>query len=365
MNTKKDIVPALTTHPGEIIQDELDSRKMNQAELAKLIGIEKTQLNEIIKGKRSINADLALLLEKAMGIDAEYWINAQKIYELDTARIDEKNQGRLQSIEEWNILSPNIPISFLKKHKFISGDPMLDVDIVKSIYGINHIEQLAATYASSVYIRYKKTNTDKVDRINVIGWTKLISYLGQQQQVNTFHIKHMDSVISQLRKLITENKNIKEKAIAILADAGIKLVYHKNAEKCPIDGVCLWSGKNPLIGMSLRHSRLDNFAFTLFHELGHVYLHLVNNPEAQFIDDLEDSSNKEDQEEIEANNFAADSLIAPENWEYFISNQNRMQDDFAISFAKEVGIHPIVVKGRLKHHFQNYTHRTRIENNIN
>jgi HTH-type transcriptional regulator/antitoxin HigA len=364
MKTKKNLLPAFATHPGEIIQDELDARGVNQAELAKLIGIEKTQLNEVIKGKRGINADLALLLEKALGIDADYWMSAQKNYELDQARINEKTQAKLQSIEEWNIWSKNIPTSFLKKHKYLNGDPSHDVNKIKAIYGISHVDQIASTYASPAYARYKKTNTDKVDRNNVVAWTKLISYLGEQQKVSTFHRKHKDNVLKQLKQLITDNKNVKEGAISILADAGIKLVYHKNAEKCPIDGVCVWSGKNPLIGMSLRHNRLDNFAFTLFHELGHVYLHLVNNPEAQFLDDLDHATNSINEEETEANEFAANSLIPSNDWDSFIGNNNRMQDDFAISFGKSIGIHPIIIKGRLKHHFKDYTLRTKIENDI-
>jgi HTH-type transcriptional regulator / antitoxin HigA len=364
MNTKKNLLPALATHPGEIIQDELDARGVNQAEFAKLIGIEKTQLNEIIKGKRNINADLALLLEKAIEIDADYWMSAQKNYELDQARINEKNQSRLEAIEEWSIWSKNIPGNFFKKHKFLSGDPVQDIGIVKAIYGVSHVDQIASTYASPAYARYKKTNTDKVDRNNVVAWTKLISYLGEQQKVGTFHRKHRDSVLEQLKSLITENKNVKERAITILAEAGIKLIYHKNAEKCPIDGVCLWSGKNPLIGMSLRHNRLDNFAFTLFHELGHVYLHLVNNPEAQFLDDLDHSTNSINEEETEANEFAANSLISSKDWATFIGNKNRMLDEYAISFGKEIGIHPIIIKGRIKHHFNDYTLRTKIANDI-
>jgi HTH-type transcriptional regulator/antitoxin HigA len=364
MRTKKELVPAIAIHPGETIKDELEAREMSQAELASLIGMKKTQLNEVIKGKRSMNADLAVLLEKALGIDADYWMNAQKNYELDLARIDEKNQSRIQYIEEWNMWKEQVPVAFLKKHNYLTGNPVHDVEKVKEIYAVQHVDQLAPFYASSTFAHYKKTNTDKADRRHVLGWTKLISYLGSQQKVVAFKHQSKDAVIEELRKIISKNQNVVNQSTALLASVGIKLVIHKNADKCPVDGVCLWNGKNPLIGMSMRYSRLDNFAFTLFHELGHVYLHLVNNPDAQFVDDLDDTHRNIDSKETEANEFAADSLIPIDSWEEFITSDKRMQDDFAVSFAEKVGIHPTVVKGRLKHELKSFSIRTRIENEI-
>jgi HTH-type transcriptional regulator/antitoxin HigA len=364
MRTKKELVPAIAIHPGETIKDELEAREMSQAELASLIGMEKTQLNEVIKGKRNITADMAILLEKALGIDADYWMTAQKNYELDLARIDEKNQAKIQQLEEWNIWKEQIPVSFLKKHKFLTGSPKQDVETVKQIYAVQHVDQLANFYASSSMAHYKKANTDKADRRHILGWTKLISFLGSQQKVVAFKHQSKDDLIDELRSIISKNENVVDKSTELLASVGIKLVIHKNADKCPVDGVCLWNGKNPLIGMSMRYSRLDNFAFTLFHELGHVYLHLVNNPDATFVDDLDDIHQRTDMLEREANDFAANSLIPENDWETFITSDKRMQDEFTISFAQTIGIHPAIVKGRLKHELNSFSIRTKISNEI-
>lgn len=365
MRTKTELVPAMATHPGEIIKDELEAREMNQVELANLIGMEKTQLNEVIKGKRNITADMAILLEKALDIDAEYWMDAQKNYELDLARIDESNQAKIQQLEEWNIWKEQIPVVFFKKNKFLTGSPKQDVEKVKQIYNVQHVEQLAGFYASNAFAHYKKTNTEKADKKHILGWTKLISYLGSQQKVVAFKHQSKDAVIHELRKIISENNDVVNKSVVLLASVGIKLVIHKNADKCPVDGVCLWNGSNPLIGLSMRYARLDNFAFTLFHELGHVYLHLVNNPNAEFVDDLDEAASNTDISEKEANDFAANNLINKESWESFFLSENRLQDDFAIDFANSIGIHPATVKGRLKHELKNFKLRTRIDNTIN
>jgi len=365
MKTKNDLVPAIATYPGEIIMDELKAIGMSQLELAGLIGMEQTQLNEIIRGKRALNADLAILLEKVLGIDASYWLETQKNYELDLARIDKKNQAKIQVIEEWNIWKKEVPVPYFKKHKHLKGIPAEDISTVKQIYNVKHVEEMAQLYASPMLAHYKKSNSDKVDKINIIGWSQLIAYLGAKQKISAFQPKSKNEVINKLREIILKNKHVVERSTKLLASVGIKLVIHKNPEKCPVDGVCMWSGANPLIGLSLRYTRLDHFAFTLFHELAHVYLHLVGNPNAAFMDDLDAFAKNKDTKEIEANHFASNALIPEKAWEVFLTHEQRLQDHFAIEFANSIGIHPAIVKGRLKHEFKSYAIRTRIENELN
>lgn len=87
MSDKTDI-PVFATHPGELIKDELHERDMSQKELAQQTGIKPSVLNEIIKGKRAISLKVAVSLEKILGISADYWMNLQMQYNLDTAAIE-------------------------------------------------------------------------------------------------------------------------------------------------------------------------------------------------------------------------------------------------------------------------------------
>jgi HTH-type transcriptional regulator/antitoxin HigA len=74
------------THPGVFLLDELKIRGIKQKDLANSIGIQKTNLNEIIKGKRDINADLAILLELVLGVSALFWMHAQVNYDIAKAK---------------------------------------------------------------------------------------------------------------------------------------------------------------------------------------------------------------------------------------------------------------------------------------
>ena len=73
-------------HPGEIFADELKEMDISAAELARTIGVPPNRISQIIAGKRSISADTALRLGRYFRMEADFWMNLQKIYELDLAR---------------------------------------------------------------------------------------------------------------------------------------------------------------------------------------------------------------------------------------------------------------------------------------
>ena len=102
MRNQNEIVPFIASHPGSLILDEIQFRKISQTDLAAQMGIQKSLLNELIKGKRAINADLALLLEQILEIPAEYWMKLQSQYELDHARIQQKTIDRLAHAAKWD-----------------------------------------------------------------------------------------------------------------------------------------------------------------------------------------------------------------------------------------------------------------------
>lgn len=85
------LVPAVATHPGELILDELRARKMSQKQLASLMGVASSVLSETINGKRPISLNVATALEKALGISTEYWMNLQIQYNMDVAAIERKD----------------------------------------------------------------------------------------------------------------------------------------------------------------------------------------------------------------------------------------------------------------------------------
>ncbi len=96
MNNKTQVT-FVATHPGELIKDELKERKLTQKKLAEMTGIKASVISETISGKRSVSMNMAVALEKALGIPAEMWMNLQTQYNLDTAGIADRD-GRKETI---------------------------------------------------------------------------------------------------------------------------------------------------------------------------------------------------------------------------------------------------------------------------
>lgn len=73
-------------HPGQILADELEALTLTATELARLLEVPANRMTQIVAGKRAVTADTALRLAHYFGTSAEFWMNLQKLYELDTAR---------------------------------------------------------------------------------------------------------------------------------------------------------------------------------------------------------------------------------------------------------------------------------------
>lgn len=126
--------PNYAVHPGRILAEDIRALKMTQVELANRIGVQKSLINEIIKGKRSINAKIAVLLEKVIDEPAGFWLQLQSKYDEIIARIDlekakEKTHEEIvctinTAREDLNIQKIEIKVSSVKIQSQYSCNPI-------------------------------------------------------------------------------------------------------------------------------------------------------------------------------------------------------------------------------------------------
>ncbi|MDR0333018.1 MAG: HigA family addiction module antidote protein [Dysgonamonadaceae bacterium] len=88
------------THPGELLKEEIDYRKLSQSSLAKKMGIPYTALNDILNQRRPLTANSALLFEAALGINADMLMRMQLKYNMQIVRQDKSFAGRLAEIRK-------------------------------------------------------------------------------------------------------------------------------------------------------------------------------------------------------------------------------------------------------------------------
>lgn len=94
------LTPSCPMHPGELLRDELEARGVSQKALSAEIGVRPSIISEVINGKRAISTEYALLLEAALGIDADFWLKLQSDYNKEVARSDRSFMERLARIRQ-------------------------------------------------------------------------------------------------------------------------------------------------------------------------------------------------------------------------------------------------------------------------
>ncbi|MGO2103481.1 MAG: HigA family addiction module antitoxin [Psychroflexus halocasei] len=364
MATKKTtITPAQATHPGTLIKDEIDAiPNYSQRTLAKELEVRPSFLNEIIKGKRPVTADLAILLEKSLGISADYWMKFQSQYEIDKARVKQKNIKKLRNIEIWNIIKEYVPVRYFKKHNYLIDELTEDIKAIKKIYSVETIDDLIDLFSKDKFAYYRKSEKLKIDDKNMFAWSSLAQYEAKKQKANTFNFDNIPQLIVRLNDIFFENDDTINRVQMLLNQFGIKMLLIDKLEKTPIDGFSFWSNNNPVIALTLRHNRIDNFAFTIMHEIGHIDLHLRNDRNRKFMD-LTKKQNI-DQCENEADNYAQEKLIPKEIWKDILNSHLSLNDEKIKTLGDKHKINPAILLGRVCYEMNYYAMKTKIDKKL-
>ncbi|XUM24054.1 ImmA/IrrE family metallo-endopeptidase [Bradyrhizobium oligotrophicum S58] len=142
-----------------------------------------------------------------------------------------------------------------------------------------------------------------------------------------------------------------KQALSLLRQKGIIVVVERQIPGLEIDGAAFLEGSAPVIGLTIRRDAVDNFWFTLMHELGHVILHYQTGLTTGFFDQIDAASI--DQQEAEADAFASSILIPEELWRRSTARIAKSPEVIE-DFARKQKIHPAIVFGRIRKERNNY-----------
>lgn len=143
---------------------------------------------------------------------------------------------------------------------------------------------------------------------------------------------------------------------SMLLSKGIILVVEPKIAGMSLDGAAFLVDGVPTIGLTLQRDYIDNFWFTLLHELAHVFLHRHGLASGFFDEFSGDDSDEADLDEIEceANDFASEILIPSEKWKRSPARISKTAAPVE-KFAAKLGIHPAIVFGRIRYERKNFS----------
>lgn len=144
------------------------------------------------------------------------------------------------------------------------------------------------------------------------------------------------------------------RAVDHLRRIGIVLVIERHLPGTFLDGAALCARDGyGLVALTLRHDRLDNFWFTLFHEIGHLKLHIGQAKAfAAIFDDTESPAGSAHEEEADL--FAQEALLPKAKWDIAVSRFSRTEKS-VLTDAKRFGVGPAVIAGRVRREAGDYT----------
>ena len=327
--------------PGYFIREELEARDWSQRDLAYVLGVPEQAVNLIISGKRGITADMAKALAGAFDVPPEFFANLQKAYDLSQARDPDPNvvrKARLQS---------QYPIREMIKRGWLTdvNVTLLEAQVVKffdvpSLDDVPHLAHAA-----------KKSTCDDVTPAQ-LAWLYRARQIAKEMPLkHHYSEKALREALNKLRLLMFDPEEARH-VPRILAEVGVRYVIVETLPTAKIDGACFWLGKAPVIGMSVRYDRIDNYWFVLRHEIEHVLQ--SHGRDKEIVDaELEGEKASPDGnipiEERIANAAASEFCVPAHEMDSFIKRKNPFfSDRDVLGLAKRLQVHPGIVAGQLR-----------------
>lgn len=329
---------ARVSHPGEILLEELNARNLTQSEFSAIIDRPARTVNEIIKGKRGITPETAEVIAAALGTSPDIWLGMQSEYDLYL--LNKKTQNKTEDVRKRSELYGLFPIADLIRRGYIkSRKSVLDLESdVLSLLGTPSLDvfkkEQVALYRTSegdIVQSYLKSwvllGKKKATELNNIGQYNKDGLVAFTNKIKDFSRQEdgIKSIVNELNKL------------------GVRVIVLAHFSKTRVDGAACWIDESPVIILSLRYDRIDNFYFTLLHEIGHIVLHDAN----KIFVDTDIFKHSDNTQEKQANEFATCKLG-------LLSIFKELQHcDLNPSLLKrksdELNIHPGLLIGHLQH----------------
>lgn len=337
--------PDTVSAPGVTLLDLLDERCMTQAELAERTGRPLKTINEIVKGKAAITFETALQLERVLGTPAEFWSRREANYRAYLARKKEAESLVVQ--KDW---IKQFPINEMRKRGWIPdcGDTITDQMIaILNFFGVATPEQWEAGWTER-RLAFRKAMNLKTDIGAISAWLRQGEIEGEKNQCQPFDKERLLLSLDKIRALTIErDPNVFiPKLKNICSDCGIAIVFVKPFPKVPVYGASCWlNPEKALVQLSLRGKTADTLWFTIFHEIGHI----VRHSKKEIFIEIDDKSVKKSQEELEADEYAAETLISSSRLNRWLNENNQLSTALISNFAKKLNVAPGILVGRLQH----------------
>ena len=322
----------IATPPGATIKEQLNNRGMSQKEFAARMDMSEKHISMLINGLVQLTPETAVRLETVLGVPAKFWNNLEAIYREKIIKAEEEN-----AIEEDAEIAKQFPYNEMAELGWVPETRKTKEKVVnlRRFFEIVKLSLLESGKITRIACR-RLAITEKSD-LALMAWAQEAKIRARDIQTSPINVKALISAVPEIRKMTVLKPEIFCPQIEKhLADCGIALVFLPHLKGSFLQGASFVDGKKIVVGLTARGKDADRFWFSLFHELAHIVLGHVGNP---------DGTSEED--EKAADKWAADTLIAPEDFEAFKKSGDFSRES-VLRFSEAQGIAPGITVGRMQ-----------------
>lgn len=351
----KEIIPIEAIHPSELVKDELEARGMQRKELAERLGMKAPNLSRFLNSKESVTPSMALKLESAFGISADYWMGLQLSYERDVEAIRQRNEEEYMAIQVEKVLATALNLPVLFKKLALDGCKYFSdkLKFLYEVFNVTSVEGVLSLSTAQGHGCFKKSERLETENRNLSTWILLARHACNQLKDSfaATYIKGNETIAAREIAAKANAQTITEDEIkAILFKYGIGYCVVEKFEKTPVDAYSVIIDSHPFIVVSHRRNNMDMLVFDVLHECGHINKHLTDGN--SFVSYNQDLNNAKGVEQ-EANEYAKDMLIPPSIWENIMKEKSRLSIYSLIKTVTEEanknGISPTIAAWRFKY----------------
>jgi len=343
MNSKRRLCEyqgEVASAPGDTLKETLDALGMRQKDLSLRTGLTPKTISGIINGKEPLSQQTALQLETVLGVPASLWNNLERQYQEYRARTAQVEQMRAQ--KDW---LHKFPMRQLLDWTWVErcADVAQQLLALLQFFGCASPEQ-CDTYLQRAAVQYRTSAAFTADDYALSVWLRQGERVAQELRCGAYDADIFRQALQDARKLTTEAPQVfAPKLQELCATAGVAVVFVRELPGIRASGATRWlTPSKALIQLDLRHKSNDQLWFSFFHEAGHILLH---GKRQVFVDG---QNGAVDHLEQEADEFASNVLISTAVYASFVQRAD-FTSSAITAFARDEGIAPGIVVGRLQH----------------
>ena len=334
--------PYINVGPGEFIKEEMEIRNWTNEDLSQVLGLNPKTISEILNDQQRITINTAKILSKAFGQSPQYWLNLDNNY-----RLHLKENNNEEEVEIKSQIYERMPVNDMVKRGWIKKPN--DVNELKNCFMnfYNMVEFNFEYLDNQILPATRKSDAfSNFNKYFLLAWTQMAKHSCEKFKVNEFNKKNLNDLAENITIYSTKTNGV-SKFLRELTDAGVIFICLSHLPKTYLDGASFLCKDNPVVVYTKRYDRLDNFWFTIAHEIGHILKHIKSEKDI-FVDDLKvkDSSNLEK----DADDFAEEILKVEQILDYFEGYKHYTSEYRIEEAADELNIHPAIIVGILKYY---------------